>query len=145
MGRIRFVKPNRFSKKRKRDLRKIEIKAAGRRPPTPLAEACAGRCAERPFPTTDEGRGLRRAPPKAPISERAFTTDMKGQFCEKYEPLDSLKQALHELHEKSVPRWKLRSESLMNQLHYPITSSSEEWADEIMALEQLLATITGPL
>lgn len=76
--------------------------------------------------------------PRAPISKRAFTTDIKGEFYGEYDPLSSLKQALRELQEQHAPWWKLRSSESPDQVHYPITSSSDEWADELHALDKLL-------
>ncbi len=76
--------------------------------------------------------------PKAPISKRAFTTDFKGEFFEGYDPLESLKRLTDQLHSQDVPWWKLRSERLVQLVHYPVTRSSEEWADELMALDKLL-------
>jgi hypothetical protein len=76
--------------------------------------------------------------PKAPISKRAYTTDFQGQVYDEYDPLSSLRYALREFNAKNVPWWKLRSEQVIEQVHYPVTKSSEEWADELMALDKLL-------
>jgi hypothetical protein len=76
--------------------------------------------------------------PKAPISKRAFTTDIKGEFYDEYEPLGRLKYILDQLRSQGVPWWTLRSEELVQRVHHPVTKSSEEWADELMALDKLL-------
>ena len=76
--------------------------------------------------------------PKAPISKRAYTTDFEGNFYAEYDALSSLREALHELISKNAPWWKLRSEEVIQQVHYPVTKSSEEWADELMALDKLV-------
>lgn len=76
--------------------------------------------------------------PKAPISKRAFTTDFEGRWHLEYEPLDSLKSAIGDLNRDQVPWWTLRSAKLLDQLHYPITSSADEWASEILSLDQLV-------
>jgi hypothetical protein len=76
--------------------------------------------------------------PKAPISKRAYATDFQGEVYDEYDPLVSLRYALREFNSKRVRWWKLRSEQVIEQVHYPVTKSSEEWADELMALDKLL-------
>ncbi len=76
--------------------------------------------------------------PKAPISKRAFATDMKGEVFVEYDPLGSLKGVLRQLHSHAVSWWKLRSDRLIQLVHYPVTKSAEEWADELMALDKLV-------
>jgi hypothetical protein len=76
--------------------------------------------------------------PRAPISRRAFKSDFKGEWWDEYEPLSSLKQRLREIDKRKVPWWTLRSADLMERVHYPATPSPDEWADEILALDQLL-------
>lgn len=77
-------------------------------------------------------------PPKGPISKRAWQTDFMGTWDDQYDPLRGLKQILRELHEARVPWWKLRDETLMEKVHYPVTNSADEWAREIHALDMLL-------
>jgi hypothetical protein len=77
-------------------------------------------------------------PPKCPISKRALQTDFEGSWDLQYDPLQSLKQILRELHEACVPWWKLRDEALTEKVHYPVTKSADEWAKEIHALDKLL-------
>lgn len=76
--------------------------------------------------------------PKAPLSDRAIKTDFEGQFYEEYDPLPSLKQKLDKLHTEGVSWWKLRDQDAPDKVHYPYTSSRDEWADEILNLDQLL-------
>jgi hypothetical protein len=76
--------------------------------------------------------------PKAPISNRAFTTDFQGNWDLDYDPLNSLNAIVGELDYNQVPWWTLRSEKLCQQLHYPVTSSADEWANEILYLDQLI-------
>lgn len=76
--------------------------------------------------------------PKAPLSERAFRTDIKGEFYKEYDALPSLKQRLRQLHDLGVPWWKLRSGDQIGRTHYPVTASRDEWSNEILALDQLL-------
>lgn len=76
--------------------------------------------------------------PKAPLSERAITTDFEGQFYEGYEALSSLKYKLEKLHRSKVGWWTLRDEDAPKIVHYPYTSSRDEWAEEILNLDQLV-------
>jgi hypothetical protein len=77
-------------------------------------------------------------PPKASISKRAMTTDMHGEFDTEYNPLQSIKAIVRRLTEQEAPWWRLRGPDLLDSVHYPATASSEEWADELMALDKLL-------
>ena len=76
--------------------------------------------------------------PKSWISKRAFTTDFEGTWYSEYDPLTSLKHAVGDLDVGQVPWWTLRSERVRDQLHYPVTSSTDEWANEILNLDQLV-------
>lgn len=76
--------------------------------------------------------------PKAPISERALATDMRGEFQFDYNPLQSLKGKLSELHRQRASWWKLRADGLVRRSNYPVTNSPDEWSDEIVTLDQLL-------
>ena len=73
--------------------------------------------------------------PRGPISKRAFTTDFQGSWATEYDPLQSLKSKLRKLHEEQVPWWNLRSGDLFDKTYYPVTTSPDEWADEILNLE----------
>ncbi|HWG34209.1 MAG TPA: hypothetical protein VN650_08575 [Gemmatimonadaceae bacterium] len=76
--------------------------------------------------------------PKAPISERAVKSDFQGNWDLGYDALVSLKQALRSLDEQHVEWWKLRSSKLLDQANYPVTTSADEWANEILHLDQLV-------
>jgi len=76
--------------------------------------------------------------PKAPLSKRAFATDFKGEWYDEYDPLYTLKYKLEELHRANVGWWTLRSEDVLKKVNYPYTSSRDEWADEILNLDQLI-------
>lgn len=54
------------------------------------------------------------------------------------EPLTSLKDILRDLDHKQVPWWTLRSEELPSRVHYPATTSPDEWSNEILNLDQML-------
>ena len=76
--------------------------------------------------------------PKTPIAKRAFTTDFEGQFYDEYDPLNGLKHKLEELQRAKVNWWTLRNEDAIKRVQYPFTASRNEWADEILNLDQLL-------
>ena len=76
--------------------------------------------------------------PKGPISRRAMKTDFEGCWDFDYNPLASLQDAVRELNRDQVPWWTLRSEKLLDQVHYPVTSSPDEWSNEILQLDQLV-------
>lgn len=76
--------------------------------------------------------------PKAPISARAFKTDFEGEFYEEEDPLENLKHKLYELNEMNVKWWVLRDPQAIDKVHYPYTTSKDEWAEEILNLDQLL-------
>jgi hypothetical protein len=76
-------------------------------------------------------------PPKAPIAKRAFTTDFKGEWHQGYDALQSLREAVGELNDGQYGWWIRRSEQLLERVHYPVTNSGDEWANEILLLDQL--------
>lgn len=76
--------------------------------------------------------------PKAPLSARAIKTDFEGRFYEEYDSLLSLKDKLSKLDQANVPWWKLRDRDAPDRVHYPFTLSKDEWAEEILNLDQLL-------
>ncbi|MFT5592622.1 MAG: hypothetical protein ACI8SR_000984 [Oceanicoccus sp.] len=76
--------------------------------------------------------------PKAPLSERAIATDFDGKFYDEYDPLPSLKHKLNKLNSEGVDWWVLRDTNAPGKVHYPYTASKDEWAEEILNLDQLL-------
>jgi hypothetical protein len=76
--------------------------------------------------------------PKAALSERAIATDFKGEFHTDYDSLNSLKRKVHALDKSPPPWWLPRGEDLARVTHYPVTAAADEWANEILALDQLV-------
>lgn len=76
--------------------------------------------------------------PKAPISDRAMANDIKGEWSSEYDALLSLKAKLAKLDTKGSAWWKLRDKNAPDKVHYPYTSSRDEWAEEILNLDQLI-------
>ncbi len=75
--------------------------------------------------------------PQGPISRRAFQTDFEGKWDFEYDPLQSLRRVLLELHEGQVSWWTLRGSNLLEKVHYPVTKAADEWAKELHALDKL--------
>ena len=76
--------------------------------------------------------------PKAGLSKRAIDTDFKGEFTSEADPLQSLRNAVSELDRESPAWWSPRGAQLRDRVHYPVTTSSKEWADELLALDQMV-------
>jgi len=76
--------------------------------------------------------------PKGPISKRAVQTDFEGNFSTQPDPLVELKYEVTKLDALKPEWWQPRGEPLAAKLHYPLTASVEEWANEILALDQLI-------
>ena len=74
--------------------------------------------------------------PKAGISARAFQTDFEGSFSTVPDPLADLKHEIGKLDKLRPDWWNPRGTSAEAALHYPLTSSPEEWANAILALDQ---------
>ena len=76
--------------------------------------------------------------PKAGISERAYQTDFEGNFSTVPDPLENLKHQIVGLDEAKPDWWSPRGEDAAAVLHYPVTASPEEWANALLALDQLV-------
>lgn len=76
--------------------------------------------------------------PKAPISKRAYKRDFENRWITDYDALQGLKNKLIELDKTNANWWKLRDLSATDKVQYPYTTSADEWADEILYLDQLL-------
>lgn len=76
--------------------------------------------------------------PKTGLSKRAYTTDFEGRWYEEYDALPALKTRLRGLMESNCPWWTLPDPGRIDEVQYPVTASRDEWANEIMGLDQLL-------
>lgn len=76
--------------------------------------------------------------PKGTISKRAHENDILGEFSSEYDPLQLLKYKIGKLNAGSYDWWQPRSEEHMDAARYPATDSTLEWANEILALDQVL-------
>jgi hypothetical protein len=77
-------------------------------------------------------------PPKTSISRRAFLSDFQGSWNSPYDPLESIKSWARDEKNHGLRWWRLKAEHLIGQTRYPVTSSADEWANEILHLDQLL-------
>jgi hypothetical protein len=76
--------------------------------------------------------------PKGPLSKRAITTDFRGEYYAEYDSLNSIKQKIRGLDDHKPDWWAVRGDDLAKAVHYPATTSSSEWANEILALDHLI-------
>lgn len=76
--------------------------------------------------------------PKGTISKRAYENDILGKFSSEYDPLELLKYKIRKLNTSPPEWWQPRSEWHMDAARYPATDSTLEWANEIMAFDQVL-------
>lgn len=76
--------------------------------------------------------------PKAGISTRAYKSDFLGQWDTSPDPLASLKRRLQGLNDTGITWWRLIYPQMPDRVHYPVTASQEEWANELMVLDQLV-------
>ncbi|WP_421724781.1 hypothetical protein [Bauldia sp.] len=77
--------------------------------------------------------------PRSPISKRARLTDFEGEFfLGESNPLQELKNTLSNMDRRRVPWWTCRSNDLIEKSNYPFTTSPEEWAEEVLILDQLV-------
>ena len=76
--------------------------------------------------------------PKSSLSERAITTDFKGEVYTEYDPLHAIKRKVMELDGERPVWWNPRGEALVKAVRYPVTTSASEWANEVLAMDQLV-------
>ncbi|MEJ1164743.1 hypothetical protein V9K97_13635 [Variovorax sp. CCNWLW186] len=76
--------------------------------------------------------------PNGTISKRAYENDILGEFSSEYDPLNLLKYKIGKLNAAPPDWWQTRSAAHMDAARYPATDSVLEWANEIMAFDQML-------
>lgn len=76
--------------------------------------------------------------PKSGISKRAYKSDFLAEWDDSPDPLESLKRRLQALHDRKFAWWSLKNATLPERVHYPVTDAQEEWANELMLLDQLV-------
>ena len=75
-------------------------------------------------------------PPKAPVSRQSYEADIRGNFC--HGEADSLTLLKEFLSKIQCKWWVLPRNDMLNRVHCPVTTSTKEWADELLNLDQLL-------
>ncbi|MBC7703720.1 MAG: hypothetical protein H7274_07250 [Rhodoferax sp.] len=76
--------------------------------------------------------------PNGTISKRAYENDILAEFSSEYDPLYQLKYKIGKLNAAPPEWWQPRAEAHMDAARYPVTDSTLEWANEIMAFDQML-------
>lgn len=76
--------------------------------------------------------------PRGPISKRAHENDILGEFSSEYDPLGNMKYKVEKLNDAPPAWWLPRSSEHLEAARYPATDSTFEWANEILALDQLV-------
>lgn len=76
--------------------------------------------------------------PKAGISKRAYRTDIQGEWTDIPDPLAELIAETRKLDELSLDWWLTRGDALRKVVHYPVTTSPDEWGESLLALDQLV-------
>jgi hypothetical protein len=79
--------------------------------------------------------------PKAPMSERAITTDLRGEWYTVRDTLDGIRHTVSTLNEKRPSWWARRPDKVIDKAAYVVSTSEDEWANEILNLDQL--TVEG--
>ena len=72
--------------------------------------------------------------PKAGLSQNTITTDFRGEWLSKDEPLPALKHILRTWHGRQTPWWKLVDQSALDRITVPVSESRDEWQYAILAL-----------
>jgi hypothetical protein len=76
--------------------------------------------------------------PKASISKRAFQTDIQGEWTDIPDPLVEILSEVRKLDSAKPDWWQFRGDDLLKVVHYPVTTSPDEWGDSLLSLDQLL-------
>ncbi len=77
-------------------------------------------------------------PPKAGISDRAITSDFKGDFTTFKDPLQEVLSIVKSWQDECTPWWTLRDDRLLERVGTPLTTSRDEWAEAFMDLAKLV-------
>ena len=76
--------------------------------------------------------------PKGGISKRAWQNDILGEVSTEIDPLYELKRQVRSLDRNPPGWWKKRGEEIVSRVLNPVTDSSEEWGNELLALDHLV-------
>lgn len=76
--------------------------------------------------------------PKGTISQRAYACDILGKFTTIQDPLSELKTLIQTLNETKPDWWSPRDEDAARKVHYPLTTSIDEWSEALLQLDQFV-------
>ena len=76
--------------------------------------------------------------PKGDLARRAIINDFRGEVDAEYDPIHSLKLRVEELDSSGTDWWKPRGVELRRVIQPPVSDSTDEWAEAILSLDQLL-------
>lgn len=76
--------------------------------------------------------------PKAPISERAISSDFEAKWDSTPDGLRDLKATLTHLNRSTVSWFRLKQPDLLEHLNYPLTTAFKAWDDAIIDLAKLV-------
>lgn len=76
--------------------------------------------------------------PRAGLPEGTIKTDFLGSWDSTPDPLRELVERCRKLDDENKYWWQVRDKSLFDRVHYPLTDSRAEWANELLNLDQLL-------
>jgi hypothetical protein len=79
--------------------------------------------------------------PKGPMSDRAIATDLRGEWFNERDALEGIRGTVATLNEKHPSWWVRRPDKVIEKTQYVVTTSEDEWSNEILNLDQL--TVEG--
>jgi hypothetical protein len=79
--------------------------------------------------------------PKGPMSERAIATDLRGERYGRSEPIEEIRETVRRLNAQRPSWWVPRPDKVIEKAAYVVTTSEDEWATEILNMDQL--TVEG--
>ena len=75
--------------------------------------------------------------PKGPMSARAIATDLRGEWYEHRDALEGIRGTVEELNKRQPSWWSRRPHKVIQKAAYVITTSEDEWSNEVLHLDQL--------
>lgn len=76
--------------------------------------------------------------PKADLPKRTIETDFFGRWPDVEDPLISLRTFLRKLSKLDIGWWTLKGDNCLENMNYPYTTSTDEWEEEILNLDQVI-------
>jgi hypothetical protein len=76
--------------------------------------------------------------PRGQISKRSYENDFLGVYSSEIEPLDELKRILRAIDLQSLPWFRIHDTTLIDQIHYPLTTSLKTWTDVLITMAKCI-------